>query len=52
MRSIDGEVVQSDRCPRLQGPAAYATDSLRGQPKLARYAKGSPFGGAGKAVRL
>ena len=52
MRSIDGEVVQSDCCPRLQSPAAYTTDSPRGQRKLARYAKGSPFGRAGKAVRL
>ena len=39
MRSIDGEVGQSDRCPRSQGPAVYATNTLRGQRKLARYAK-------------
>ena len=44
MRSIDGEVGQSDRCPRPQGPAVYATNTLRGQCKLARYAKASHFG--------
>ena len=44
MRSIDGEVGQSDRCPRPQGPAVYATNTLRGHCKLARYAKASHFG--------
>ena len=45
MRSIDGEVGQSDRCPRPQGPASYATDSPHaGSANLPDMPRALPLG--------